>query len=215
MNLKEVHQHKEKLQETGYFNMKHILPLNEWIQINESYFDEGAAYAHLRDKGIEIMTKLINTYGFSEKTAAAFTGNMFRESKFDPKASGGSYKGLVQWGPDRFGRLAKLGITGTDRFTVDAQLKLLNYELTQTAEKASLPKIDKAATVEEAAYLVAALYERCEAADRRHANRISGAKELYDFYQTLKLPAQTTFKAPEISIEDENFPEPVADPPTN
>lgn len=214
MNSKEVHQHKEKLQETGYFNMKHILPLNEWIQINESYFDEGAAFEHLKDKGIEIMTKLIDVYGFSEKTAAAFAGNMFRESKFDPKA-GTSHKGLIQWDSTRFSRLSKIGITGEARFTVDAQLKLLNYELTQTAEKNSLPAINNAPTVEEAAYQVAAKYERCANSDRQHPNRIAGARELYDFYQTLKLENAAKFTPPEISLDDENFPEPVMDQSIN
>lgn len=205
MNLKEHHQQKVNHQETGYFNMKHILPLHEWIQINESYFNEGGEYAHLKDKGIEIMTKLINTYGFSEKTAAAFTGNMFRESKFNPNLNG-TFKGLIQWSADRFNRLAKLGISGSARFTIDAQLKLLNYELTQTAEKNSLPQIEKAATVEEAAYLVAALYERCAASDRRHPNRITGARELYDFYQTLKLPEIVKFKEPVVSQEEIDTP---------
>ena len=182
--------------------MKHILPINEWIQINESYFAKGSDYSHLKEKGIEIMTKLITEYGFSEKTAAAFAGNMFRESKFDPKATGGSFKGLVQWGSDRFNRLAKLGISGSDRFTIDAQLKLLNYELTQTAEKGSLPAIEKAPTVEEAAYQVAAKYERCAESDRRHPNRIAGARELYDLYKAIQLPAELAFEAPVVSVDD-------------
>jgi len=206
MNLRRLHQLKKKHQVTGYFNMKHILPLNEWIQINESYFDDGAAYASIRDKGIEIMSKLISEYGFSEKTAAAFAGNMFRESKFNPKAVGGSFKGLVQWGSDRFSRLAKLGITGAAQFTVDSQLKLLNYELTQTAEKSSLPAIEKAATVEDAAYQVAARYERCAESDRRHPNRIAGARELYDLYQKLKMPEIVKFQAPDVTQAEIDAP---------
>lgn len=182
--------------------MKHILPLNEWIQINESYFNDKGAFSHLKEKGIEIVNKLVKDYGYSEKTAAAFAGNMFRESKFDPKAAGGSFKGLVQWGADRFNRLAKLGISGNDRFTIDAQLKLLNYELTQTAEKGALPAIEKAATVEEAAYQVAAKYERCAESDRRHPNRIAGARELYDLYKELQLPKEVAFKAPVVSVDD-------------
>jgi hypothetical protein len=209
MNLRKLHQPKRKLQETGYFNMKHILPLNEWVQLNESYFNEDGSFSHLRDKGIQIIDKLVKDYGYSEKTAAAFAGNMFRESKFDPKAIGGSFKGLVQWGADRFNRLAALGISGNDRFTVDSQLKLLNYELTQTAEKGSLPAIEKAPTVEEAAYQVAAKYERCAESDRRHPNRIAGARELYDLYKALQLPEQLEFEAPVVSVDaDGDVPPP-------
>jgi len=188
MNSKKHHQQKEKLQVTGYFKVKYILSINEWIQINESYFGESGTFSHLREIGIGIMDKLINNYGFSEKTAAAFAGNMFRESKFNPTLNG-TFKGLIQWSADRFNRLTKIGINGNNRFTIDSQLKLLNYELTQTAEKDSLPEIERSATVEEAAYKVAALYERCAKEDRRNPKRLTSARELYDLYQTMKNPA--------------------------
>jgi hypothetical protein len=203
MNLRKLHQLKKKHQVTGYFNMKHILPLNEWVQLNESYFAEGNDYSHLREKGIEIMGKLINEYGFSEKVSAALTGNMFAESNFNPTKNG-SFKGLIQWSKTRFDQLTKLGFgtSNPDRFTIDAQLKLIKYELTQTAEKGALPAIEKASTIEEAAYEVAHRYERCATSLQRDPKRLKSAKELYDLYKELQLPKTTSFQAPVVSPDD-------------
>jgi hypothetical protein len=194
--------------------MKHILPLNEWVQVNESYFGEGDSFSHLKEKGLEIMSKLINKYKFSEQTAAAFVGNMFAESEFDPKKNG-TFKGLIQWDNTRFGRMSTIGIPADQKFTVDAQLKLINYEVTKTAEKGGFDKINAASNVEDAAERVATYYERCAIPLRRDAKRLKSAKEFYDLYQESKLPAMIAFKAPEISPDDENFSPPVEDQPTN
>jgi Phage tail lysozyme len=181
--------------------MKHILPINEWLQINEAYFTEGSSFAKLKDKGLEIMTKLIDRYNYSPLLAAALVGNMFRESKFDPTHNK-TFKGLIQWSADRFAKLAKLGITGSSQFTVDAQLALINYELTQTAEKAAMIAANAAPSVEEAAYQIAAKYERCAQADRRNPDRLKSAREIYDLYMELQLPKATSFQEPVVSPDD-------------
>lgn len=183
--------------------MKHILPLNEWIQINESYFAQGSDYSHLKEKGIEIVNKLVKDHGFSEKVAAALTGNMFAESGFDPSKNG-TFKGLIQWSKTRFDQLTKIGFgsSNPDRFTIDAQLKLIKYELTQTAEKGALSAIEKAPSIEEAAYEVAHRYERCATSLQRDPKRLKSARELYDLYKELQLPEQIAFQAPVVSVDD-------------
>lgn len=162
--------------------MGYLLEFEQWIQLNESFFNksDGGQFAHLTDTSLLIMNKLIKGYGYSPKLAAALTGNMFRESKFDPTDQG-AFFGLIQWSKIRFNDFSKIGITGAARFTIDAQLKLIDYEFNNT-EKSAKKAAEAAPNVEEAAYQIAAKYERCEVSDRRHPERIQGAREIFNLY---------------------------------
>lgn len=162
--------------------MEYILEFKEWKRLNESFFSEsdGGPFAHLADDALLIMNKLVKGYGYSPKLAAALAGNMFRESKFDPTDQG-AFFGLIQWSKVRFNDFSKIGITGQARFTTDSQLKLIDYEFNNT-EKAARKAAEAAPSVEEAAYQIAAKYERCVVSDRRHPERIQGAREIFNLY---------------------------------
>ena len=162
--------------------MGYLLEFKEWKRLNESFFNksDGGQFAHLYDTAMSIMTKLVKEYRYSPKLAAALTGNMFRESKFDATDQSG-YFGLIQWSRVRFDQFKEIGISGQSRFTIEAQLKLIDYEF-KTTEKSARKAIDAAPNVEEAAYQVAAKYERCEKSDQRHPERIQGAREIFNYY---------------------------------
>jgi hypothetical protein len=194
MNLKNHLVQEEKILETGYFNMKHILPLNEWLQINEAYFAEGSAYSAYREKGLNIMTILVDKYGFSPILAAAICGNIFAESKFDPTSvSSTGHTGLVQWGDNRLANLKKLA----NWKSVDTQLSFIDSELRKnyfTVNKPVKPKIDvltastaseeeKSAAVLKAADIITLNYEGAAPS----AIRRNSAKELYDLYMSLQI----------------------------
>jgi hypothetical protein len=182
--------------------MKHILPINEWLQINEvakPLFAEGAPFAKIKDKGLAIMNKLINTYGYSPVLAAAICGNMFEESKFEPTAkSPDGYEGLIQWGGPRLIKLKKLA----NWKSIDVQLSFIDSELKNNPyfikTKPVKPKIDalttatstdeeKAAAVSKAADIVTLNYEGAAPSDLRR----NGARELYDAYIQMNTANQT------------------------
>jgi hypothetical protein len=190
--------------------MGYILEFNKWKSLNEaeSYFnkEKGGQFAHLKDKGLVIMNKLIAKYNYSPILAAALVGNMFKESKFDPTIVSAynpdtktNYYGLVQWSKTRFGNTAK---------TLDAQLELINKELTGKYLNAK-KSIESAPSVEKATELAALKYEGC--ADPTNPKRINGAKEIYDLYQESKLPEVLAFKAPEVSPDDDSLIPPIED----
>jgi len=162
--------------------MGYLLEFKEWKRLNESFFNksDGGQFAHLYDTAMSVMTKLVKEYSYSPKLAAALTGNMFRESKFDAADQSG-YFGLIQWSKVRFDQFKEIGISGQARFTIDAQLKLIDHEF-KTTEKSARKAIESAPNVEEAAYQVAAKYERCAESERRHPERIQGAREIFNYY---------------------------------
>jgi hypothetical protein len=184
--------------------MKHILPLNEWVRVSEAamtkpIFAEGAPFAKIKDKGLTIMNKLIDTYGYSPILAAALCGNMFEESKFDPTAkSADGYEGLIQWGGPRLGKLKKLA----NWKSIDTQLSFIDSELKSNSyfikTKPVKPKIDaltntgssaeeKAAAVSKAVDIVTLNYEGAAPSDLRR----NSAKELYDLYIKMNSAKQT------------------------
>jgi hypothetical protein len=179
-----------------------MLNFKQWLQVNEAatakpIFAVGAPFAKIKDKGLAIMNKLIDTYGYSPILAAAICGNMFEESKFDPTKvspynpkTETKYYGLIQW--DGKNRLPKLKTLG-EWTSLDNQLKFLNSELTTNQyfikTKPVKPKIDaltsaastdeeKAAAVLKAVDIVTLNYEGAAPSDLRR----NSAKELYDLY---------------------------------
>jgi hypothetical protein len=97
MNSREHQQLAEKLQETGYFNMKHILEYYTWVEVNEGKSITDSYYP----KAFEIIKGLVNR-GFTVEQAAGWAGNMFQESDLNHKsvAPNGAF-GLIQWLGDR------------------------------------------------------------------------------------------------------------------
>lgn len=200
---------------TVTYKMKHIKRINEWIQLNESYFGTGAAFAKIAATGLSIIDKLVTTHGFSPMLASAFAGNMFHESKFIPtrKSDNGLYYGLVQWGGNRWKRL----LGKPDHNTIDGQLAFVKEEwpkYVQAAENKSKEKYKKPMselTIEELAWVVAKVYEGCANPD--HPERINGAAELYALYSAShQSKPEPTFAPPVVDLDTEDFPQPVSEP---
>lgn len=160
--------------------MKYILTLGELTQLNESYFAKGDDFEKYREKALLIMDKLVDQYQYSPKLAAALVGNMFKESKFNPNV-GTSHIGIIQWGSigQRKEKLLKL----PNWNTLDGQLKYIDIELNGAYSKVK-KLAEEAATVEQAAEIIARKYEVCS--DPTHPQRINSAKEIYDIYNSEK-----------------------------
>lgn len=175
--------------------MRYILPITEWLQINEAYFTEGAPFSKLKETGLSIMTKLVDNYGFSPILAAALGGNMFSESKLDPtRVSADGYSGLIQWGGARLEKLKKL----PNWKSIDTQLNFINSELKNNPyfikTKPVISKIDalnvanlsveeKAIAISKATDIVTLNYEGANPSNERRTS----AKELYDLYMSLQI----------------------------
>lgn len=195
--------------------MKYIVPLNEWIQLNESYFGAGAAFAKIAASGLSIIDKLVTKHGFSPMLASAFAGNMFHESKFDPKAvNPNGFVGLVQWGGGRRDTLKSKPSWNT----IDTQLNFVKGEwpkYIKAAEARSKTKYGKPMselTIKELAWVVAKVYEGCANPD--HPERINGAAELYTLYSAShQSEPEPTFAPPAVDINTEDFPLPVETEP--
>jgi hypothetical protein len=198
-----------------------MLNFKQWLQVNEAatakpIFAEGAPFAKIKDKGLAIMNKLIDTYGYSPILAAALCGNMFEESKFDPTKispfnpkTGTRYYGLIQWdGENRWPKLKKLG----EWTSLDNQLKFLNSELTTNQwfikTRPVKPAIDaltnanstdeeKAAAVLRAADIVTRNYEGAATSDQRR----NSAKELYDLYMQMNASKQKPTQQDQTPVE--------------
>lgn len=115
--------------------------------------------------------------GYSPEIAAGIVGNIKHESNFDVSAVGdaGKAKGLVQWHPDRYGKLS----SKFDLQSFDGNLEAIDYEL-KTSERFALQKITQARSPEEAAALVDKYFER--SAGRSTKQRMNTAKNIYNIY---------------------------------
>lgn len=112
--------------------------------------------------------------GYTPQIAAGIVANIRHESNFNPATvgDGGKAKGIAQWHPDRYSKLAK----NFDLTTLDGGLAAIDYEL-NNSESSSFKKISKAQTAEEAAALVDQHYERSAGLSR--GKRVSSARDIY------------------------------------
>jgi hypothetical protein len=157
--------------------MKHIVNYTKWTLISEAEIfnkEKGGKFQALFDIGMTIVTSLIKDHGFSPIVAAAITGNIFLESKFNPNilSSSGHY-GLIQWGGDRKIKLKKLASSNT----VETQLKFIAQELNGLYSKV-LVAANAATSIEEATDIITRGYEGAAKSDIRR----SAARELLAAY---------------------------------
>jgi hypothetical protein len=145
--------------------------------------------------------------------AAAFLGNMYQESKYDPSAiqngkpydeskakdaSVGAYGfGLIQWDTDRRAALMKYAAEHKSTSTsledawkdITIQMGYLKAEL-EGSEKAMLTDnefraVATADDIEKATLRVRAVYERANEKTAEDPSRVKAAKEMYAKYQDL------------------------------
>jgi len=117
--------------------------------------------------------------GYSKSNASGIAGNLYTESKFDPKAIGdnGTSFGLAQWHKSRWERLRNWSNQrGLNINTFDAQLRFMDWELNNT-EKRAKSKLLETTNPRDSAYAFAKYYERPQ---RISEERMNKAQEIYN-----------------------------------
>lgn len=127
-------------------------------------------------KGIALF---LMSLGYSKANASGIAGNIYTESKYDPKAIGdnGTSFGLVQWHKSRWDRLINWSNQrGLDINLFDTQLRFIDWELNNTEKKAK-SELLATNTPRESAFAFAKYYERPQ---RIADERMNKAEEIYN-----------------------------------
>lgn len=111
--------------------------------------------------------------GWSPAQAAGIASNIFRESGYDPTASGdnGQAYGLGQWHKDRQEEFRKRFGKDIHQSTLDEQLQFIDYEMRQGNERRAGTALAQATSAAQAGEIVSRLYERPAQADNEAAIR--------------------------------------------
>jgi hypothetical protein len=115
----------------------------------------------LSKNGVGIVRFLMNL-GYSKANASGIAGNIYVESKYDPKAIGdnGTSFGLAQWHKSRWESLKKWSNErGLDVNKFETQLKFIDWELNNTEKKAKRELLEQK-TPQDSAFAFAKYYER-------------------------------------------------------
>lgn len=111
--------------------------------------------------GVGIARFLMNL-GYSKANASGIAGNIYVESKYDPKAIGdnGTSFGLAQWHKSRWDSLKKWSSErGLNINRFETQLKFIDWELNNTEKKAKRELLQQK-TPQDSAFSFAKYYER-------------------------------------------------------
>jgi len=120
--------------------------------------------------------------GYSPNITAAFVGNMMQESydDIDPTASDGSAFGICQWDDRKDALIQYANDNGFDVNDIYTQLNFMDYEL-HTSEKQAAADIEAAGdSPEDAAYVIANEYERCQVPN--DSRRLQNSRDVYDTF---------------------------------
>ncbi|MBB1062390.1 phage tail tip lysozyme [Limosilactobacillus fastidiosus] len=135
--------------------------------------------ANLNDNAKKIFDYFVKNLGFSGAGAAGVVGNASIESGYDPKANGGSVKGIFQWGAGGINgdRLHQGGFIKSDAdLTLENELKLAAYELAHSYASVK-SKVGHATDPSEASKIWQDEYE--QAPGQKTAERQAVAREAY------------------------------------
>jgi hypothetical protein len=141
----------------------------------KEYYQRSSKLNSADKKAVYLMRRLLDDeeLGLTEAQAAGIAGNIWVESKFNPRATGdgGAAHGIAQWHPNR-----RKGINMLNT-SFDDQVTYMINEL-KSKEKKALYALRKAQTPEQAAEIVDKLYERSDGATLKE--RKSKASEYFD-----------------------------------
>lgn len=121
--------------------------------------------------------------GWSKEQAAGMVANLRAESGMNPGAVGdnGQAYGVAQWHPDRQANFAKWAGKDIRQSTLEEQLRFVNYELTEGAERKAGMLLRASQSAEFAGQVMSRHYERprnaAEEAARRGASAVQIAQE--------------------------------------
>lgn len=117
--------------------------------------------------------------GYSKSNASGIAGNLYTESKFNPKAIGdnGTSFGLAQWHKSRWEQLKNWSKErGLNINSFETQLRYIDWELNNTEKKAKRELL-KQTNVRDSAYAFAKYYERPRFISKERLNK---AEEIYN-----------------------------------
>jgi hypothetical protein len=110
----------------------------------------------------ESIIQFFMSKGWTKEQASGIAANLWKESRFDPNATGdnGKAKGIAQWHADRQANFRKVMGKSLAGSSLQDQLEFVNYELTQGTERSAGNKLRSARTAQEAGAIVSKYYER-------------------------------------------------------
>lgn len=111
--------------------------------------------------GLSEIVSFFTGKGLTKEQASGIAANLWKESKFDPRAVGdkGKAVGMAQWHPDRQALFKKWFSKDIRQSTGREQLEFIFKEL-QTTERGALQRLLKAKTAMEAGGVFSRYYER-------------------------------------------------------
>lgn len=115
--------------------------------------------------------------GWSKEQAAGIVANLKHESNMNPNAVGDNGKayGIAQWHPDRQANFAKWAGKDIRQSTAEEQMRFVNYELTDGAERKAGMLLRAAQSAQFAGAIMSRHYERPASADAEAAKRGAAA----------------------------------------
>lgn len=118
--------------------------------------------------------------GWSPVQAAGIASNLFRESGYNPSATGDNGKayGIGQWHEDRQEEFRKRFGKDIRQSTLHEQLQFVDYELRQGNERRAGTALAQATTAAQAGEVVSRLYERPAQADNEAVIRANDAEAI-------------------------------------
>lgn len=118
--------------------------------------------------------------GWSKEQAAGIVANLKHESNMNPNAVGdnGRAYGIAQWHPDRQANFAKWAGKDIRESSVEEQMRFVNYELTEGAERKAGMLLRAAKSAEFAGSIMSRHYERPASADIEAAKRGASAVQI-------------------------------------
>ncbi|MFA9439400.1 phage tail tip lysozyme [Uliginosibacterium sp. sgz301328] len=110
----------------------------------------------------DVAMNFFRSMGWSHEQAAGLVANLTHESQLNPGAVGdnGRAYGIAQWHPDRQSAFAKWAGKNIQGSTLDEQLRFMQFELTQGAEKRAGDLLRASTNARAAAEVVSKYYER-------------------------------------------------------
>ncbi len=115
--------------------------------------------------------------GWTPEQSAGIVGNLFGESRLNPRATGdsGSAYGIAQWHPDRQSTFRRVIGTDIRNSTLEQQLSFVDWELRNTEQRAG--NILRGTTnINDATYAVGRYYERPANLSHSIGNRLDAAR---------------------------------------
>ncbi|WP_283149016.1 phage tail tip lysozyme [Silvimonas soli] len=146
---------------------------------------------------------LFQNLGWSPEQAAGLVANLTHESGLNPGAVGDSGRafGIAQWHPDRQAAYAKWSGKDIQKSSFEDQLRFVNYELTNGAEKRAGDLLRATRNAADAGSVVSRYYERpadqIGEAQKRSASAVQIAQDTKIYVQGSNDPAETARRVAE------------------